>query len=101
MKTKRNKFTRRYFIRKFESLSDSEVGRGLNGHCALWHCGVRTDAYGNYKVTREAVSLSKIIAGKNYRPSVWDSLVYIVNDAFAGRTPLKNILAALKKKVKQ
>ncbi len=78
-------YDRNYFLNKFSSLGDEEVGSGtIKDHCTLWHCGVTSDEKGFYTTTPEANALMKLFGAyleNENDPSNNDySKVYGIND---------------------
>lgn len=90
------KYTKEYFIKKFEAIPDKEIGMGeLLQHCALWHCGVRLEN-GGYTSTEESTALIKLFGGNH--PEEFNR-VYGINDSkdySLGKTPKERILNKLK-----
>lgn len=85
-----------YFIKKFESLKDEEVGKyGLENKCALYHCGAEIDIDINpyeYLIFIETISFAKLLYPyKNNRSAV--NAVYDLNDH--SKNPRQTILNKL------
>jgi len=94
---KRNKFTIDYFIKKFQKIPSSEIGKGkLADHCAMWHVGIKELRSDYVAKTVEAKAFVKIFG--NFEN------IYNTNDRernfngihLTGRTPKERILRALK-----
>lgn len=94
------KYSAKWFYEKFFCLSEDQIGTGsLENHCALWHCGVKTNEIGQYEPTEEAKALAKILGGTEDMHNVYD-----VNDSFGERkynypTAKQRLLAALRSKL--
>lgn len=100
----KTKYTIQYFIDKFRAIPTKEIGEGdLCYKCALHHCGVRYNSFGNFKSTREALALGNIFvkwrggSGELGKTSIL-RYVWQVNDGRCGhgRTPKQRILSALR-----
>lgn len=91
-----SKFTKEYFIEKFEAIPEENwiTGKLVHPtkpgcHCALGHCGVREDNFGSWVETQESKALNKILGRE----------AWYINDALSDRknhTPKARILSALK-----
>jgi len=83
------KYTKEYFVKKFEAIPEEEIGRGdLDKHCALYHCGVTSSP--NYNHTEESKALAILLGGDEDFMNVWE-----INDD-RDDIPKNNILNALK-----
>lgn len=108
------KFTKEYFIEKFEAIPDElytmcdlTSPRNPDCHCALGHCGVEYGNDSNYVYTDESIALSdllidyhlKVFGFAAAKGSIIESNVWRFNDDESkelGETPKERILNALK-----
>lgn len=85
------KYTKQYFIDKFEAIPDDEIGRvSIDNHCALWHCGAE-----NYAETEESMALALLLNPLAETEIQRIETIFRIND-FDRRNPKQNILAALR-----
>jgi hypothetical protein len=103
------KFTKEYFIKKFEEIPENKWLIGIlvsiddvESHCALGHCGVRYNPDGSWTNTEEADSLeillNPVMEKRGYLAREMYGSVWRINDrnVFNGTTPKRRILNALK-----
>jgi len=94
------KYTKEYFIKKFEAIPDElwYVGKYTNPenpncHCALGHCG--ESAPFSYGRTEESEALRNLSSSPRWNIStINDNVGFMVN--YQGSTPKDRILNALK-----
>lgn len=93
------KFTKNYFIAKFEAIPESEIGTSINDRDPLFHCGCENIT----RPTEEAKALSDLLRYwfwlRNIRTKSVEP-VWKINDGrtqwFRQATPKQRILAALR-----
>lgn len=98
------KYTKQYFIDKFNAIPSNKIGAGsLHQCCALAHCGVKS--LGISDMTEESIALSNLLR-QSINVGEWAkkddvTLVFYVNDSIRSTiepkfTPKDRILFALK-----
>lgn len=87
------KYTKEYFIAKFEAIPDElwirgNIGEGTK-HCAIGHCGVSSKD--NYKSTKESIGLCKLL-----NLTELEIAIQINDRCDDKKSPKERVLSALK-----